>query len=175
MLDRARLFLDRCDVMLSSTLNKRTLSMVLWRCPALSSAGQVTPNLLMKHSGFIHILISWNFLFLIHFPFLAITRLLALCRILLLFPLVINILIFDTTYFGPHTGGFFFYYLDTYCRHFYYSPSISCFFMSSWCSWLIYSTFLIIILYFSPSFFSFICFSPFQWGCVDLYGSGVRT
>ena len=138
--------------MLSGTLNKRTLSMVLWRCPALSSAGQVTPNLLMKHSGFIHILISWNFLFLIHFPFLAITRLLALCQILLLFPLVINILIFDTTYFGPHTGGFFFYYLDTYCRHFYYSPSISCFFHVI----MMFLAYLLHLPYYNFVFFSFL-------------------
>ena len=34
--------------MLSSAVNTRTLSMVLWCCPVLSSAGQVTPNLLMS-------------------------------------------------------------------------------------------------------------------------------
>ena len=34
-------------MMLSSAVKTRTLSMVLWRCPVLSSAGQVTPNLLM--------------------------------------------------------------------------------------------------------------------------------
>ena len=48
MPDRAELFLDRCDVTPDSTLKKRTLSMALWCCPALSSAGQVTPNLLMQ-------------------------------------------------------------------------------------------------------------------------------
>jgi hypothetical protein len=42
-----RLFPDRSDVTLDSAINKRTFSMVLWRCPVLSGAGQVDPRLLM--------------------------------------------------------------------------------------------------------------------------------
>jgi hypothetical protein len=34
--------------MLDSAINKRTFSMVLWCCPALSGAGQLTPSLLMN-------------------------------------------------------------------------------------------------------------------------------
>ena len=33
--------------MLDSAINKRTFTMVLWRCPVLSGAGQPDPSLLM--------------------------------------------------------------------------------------------------------------------------------